>query len=308
MIEFVIWSIIFIVSILVLIKASDYFTVSAEKIGLYLGMPSFVVGVTIVAVGTSLPELVSSIIAVFKGASEIVVGNVVGSNIANIFLILGFAAFVGKRINTTHNINQVDLPVLVASAFLFSFMIWDKKFTTFEAILLLLGLVTYFFYVTNGHRNGKKDNPKLELKNIVILVVSVFFIYVGAKYTIDSIIKIADILSVGKEIIALSAVALGTSLPELAVSIQAVRKGKAEIAIGNVLGSNIFNTFAVMSIPAFFGTLIIPATIISFALPMMIAATLLFFFMMQEKAITRWEGAMLLIFYVLFIGKILNFL
>lgn len=309
MIEFVIWASIFIVSIFVLIKASDYFTHSAEKIGIYLGMPSFIVGVTIVAVGTSLPELVSSILAVVKGASEIVVGNVIGSNITNIFLILGFAAFFGKKIKTEHNIHYVDLPVLVASAFLFSFMIWDKKFSTFEAILLIFGMMIYLFYLTNGNGKDKtKEVRRLGWKNPVILVVSVFFIYLGAKYAIDSIIKISDILDVGKEIIALSAVALGTSLPELVVSIQAARKGKAEMAIGNVLGSNIFNTFAVMGIPAFFGTLIIPATIISFALPMMIAATLLFFFMMQEKVITRWEGAILLIFYVFFIGKVLNFM
>ena len=313
--ELFFWIGVFIVSLFVLIKAAGYFTGSAEKIGLYFGMPAFIVGVTIVAIGTSLPELVSSIFAVFKGASEMVVGNVIGSNIANIFLILGLAAVFGRKLKTKFEILHVDLPILVASAFLFAAMIWDKNFTTGEALLMIVGLIAYFFYTVNPTRNKSRaiennlrKKGKLEVKTVVILFVSAFFIYLGARYTIDSVIEISKMLNVGVELIAVSAVALGTSLPELVVSITAARQGKEEIAIGNVLGSNIFNTFAVMGIPALFGSLIIPQGIIMFALPMMIIATLLFFFMMQEKVITRWEGYVLLLFYVFFIGKLFNLL
>ena len=147
---------------------------------------------------------------------------------------------------------------------------------------------------------------KLDIKTIAILVVSAVFIFIGAKYTIESVIKLSEIFNLGKEIIAVSAVALGTSLPELAVSITAVRQGKPEIAVGNILGSNIFNTFVVMGVSTFFGALIIPQSILTFALPMMLIATLLFFFITQEKEVTKWEGYLLLLFYVFFIGKLFN--
>lgn len=318
MLETLIWIGIFAVSLLVLIKASDYFTDSAEKIGLFFGLPAFIVGVTIVAIGTSLPELISSIFAVLRNSSEIVVGNVVGSNITNIFLILGIAAIVGKKLKITYELTHVDIPILVGSAFLFAAMIWDGVFTLPEALLSIVGIIIYFLYTVNSEREYKdveikkemkeeiRKKKKLDIKTIAILVVSAIFIFIGARYTIESVIELSEIFNLGKEIIAVSAVALGTSLPELAVSITAVRKGKPEIAVGNILGSNIFNTFVVMGVPAFFGALIIPQSILTFALPMMLIATLMFFFITQDKEVTKWEGYLLLLFYVFFIGKVFN--
>lgn len=315
MLHLLVWIIIFLASLLVLIKASDYFTDSAEKIGLYFGLPAFIVGVTIVAIGTSLPELISSIFAVLKNSSEIVVGNVIGSNITNIFLILGIAAIMGRKIKITHELIHVDLPLLVGSAFLLAVTIWDGVFTLPEAILCIGGVVLYLLYTLNGtmkNKDTKKEmkaklkKEKLDWKILIILIVSAFFIYMGARYTIESVIKLSEILSIGKEIIAISVVALGTSLPELMVTISAARKGRSEMAVGNILGSNIFNSLAVMGIPALIGTLIIPQSILTFGLPMMLIATLLYFFITQDKEITKWEGWLLIIFYVFFIGKIFN--
>jgi len=320
MLDLLIWVGIFLISLLVLIKASDYFTISAEKIGVYFGMPAFIVGVTIVALGTSLPELISSIFAVLRDSSEMVVGNVTGSNIANIFLILGIAAIISKKLKITYEIVKVDLPMLVGSAFLFAAMIWDGVLTLPEAFLLISGIIIYFLYTISSGRKHEdveikkelgselRKKKKLEAKTIIVLIVSALLIFIGAKYTVESVIKLSEFLNIGKEIIAVSAVALGTSLPELAVSINAARKNKPEIAVGNILGSNIFNIFVVMGIPALFGTLIIPQSIITFALPMMIIASLLFFFMAQEKEITKWEGWLLLAFYAFFIGKLFNLL
>ncbi len=317
MLDLLIWGGIFIAALFVLIKASGYFTESAEKIGLYLGMPAFIIGVTIVAVGTSLPELVTSIIAMLRNSSEIIVGNVVGSNIANIFLILGLAAIIGKRLKITYELMHVDLPFLVGSAFLFTIMIWDGVFTLPEAILSIFAVIVYLHYTLSSEKE-KKDleiiketkgvfkKEKIKLKTILVLIISSIFIYAGAKYTIDSIINLSDILGIGKEIIAVSTVALGTSLPELMVSITAAKKGKPEIAIGNILGSNIFNTFVVMGIPGLIGTVIIPQTILAFSLPIMLIATFLFFFITLGREVTRWEGYLLIIFYIFFIGKIFN--
>jgi cation:H+ antiporter len=318
MLEILIWILVLAVSLFVLVKASNFFTESAERIGLFFGMPAFIVGVTIVAIGTSLPELISSILAVLRGSSEIVVGNVIGSNIANIFLILGIIAIIGKKLKITYEILHVDLPILVGSAFLLAIVIWDGAVTLPEAILLLLGTAVYFSYtlslkseqkdvrIVDGIKIEKRKKKELGGKTVFILLISAFFIYAGAKYTVESVINLSELLNLGTEIIAVSAVAFGTSLPELAVGIAAIRKGKAEIAVGNLIGSNIFNSFIVMGVPALFGALIIPSSILTFGLPMMLIATFLFFFITQEKIITKWEGYMLLLFYIFFIGKLFN--
>ena len=308
--------IIFVISLFVLIKASDYFTDSAEKIGIYFGMPAFLVGVTIVAVGTSLPELISSVIAVMQGASEIVTGNVVGSNIANIFLVLAISAIIGKKLKITHELIHVDLPLLVGSALFLAVTVWDGVFTLGEGLLSLFGIFLYFHYTVRSTIEGKGffgktvDKvsdiipKKLGVKPVIILIFSTVFIYFGAQYTIESIIALSEILNIGKEIIAVSAVALGTSLPELIVSISAAKKGYPEMAVGNVLGSNIFNSFAVMGIPVFFGPLAVEEKTLTLGVPMMLIATFLYFFMTQDREITRWEGGVLFMFYVFFIGKL----
>ncbi len=316
MLPILIWIAVFIASLCILIKASDYFTGSAEKIGVLFGVSPFIVGVTIVAFGTSLPEIITSVIAVLKDSSEIVVGNVVGSNIANIFLVFGLTAIIAKRMTIAHDLIKVDLPFLAGSAFLLAATVWDGEFSRLEGLLSLAGLTIYLLYNISA-KDKRKDaelEEKLEKKKRepswkawVVLVVSAFFIYLGANYTIEAIIKLSELLDLGKEVIAVSAVAFGTSLPELAVTISAVRKGKPEIAVGNVLGSNIFNAFAVMGIPSMLGALAIPAGIVTFALPMMLIATILFVFMMQDKKIANWEGWLLLLFYVFFIGKLFNF-
>jgi len=312
------WIAVFILSLFVLVKASDYFIDSAEKIGIFFGVPSFIIGVSIVALGTSLPELISSLFAVFKDSSEVVVGNVVGSNVANVFLVMGVAAVVGGRLTVTYELAYVDLPLLVGSAFLFAAMIWDGDFTLPEALLCVAGAVLYLGYSVSVKRKPqddatkrlsdatkrRSDAKKLGWKCIIILVVSAFFIYLGAKYTIESVIRLSQILNIGKEVIAVSAIAFGTSVPELMVTVRAARKGKAELALGNVLGSNIYNVFAVMGISGLFGTLIIPPSILTLGLPMMLIATLLYFVMTQAKVMTKWEGFLLVMFYVLFVGKL----
>ncbi len=321
MIDLLMWIGIFLVSMLVLIKASDYFTDSAEKIGLWFGMPAFIVGVTIVSIGTSLPELISSIISVLNNSSEIVIGNVLGSNITNIFLVLGITAIIAGKLEIFYELIHVDLPMLMASAFIVGVMLWDGTFTRGEAVICIAGYILYLLYTLSTSKGDKeikketkkmmKKKPKIGFKTIFVLIISGFFIFLGAKYTVDSVIQISEMLNIGKEIIAASAVALGTSLPELMVSITAARKGKPEMAVGNVLGSNIFNAFAVMGIPTLFGTLIIPQNMLTFTLPlmlvsMMMISSFLYYFITLDKEITKWEGWILIIFYVFFICKLFN--
>ena len=305
------WIFIFIISLAVLIKASDYFTFSSEKIGTYFGIPHFIIGATVVALGTSLPELISSVFSVINKSSEIVIGNVVGSNITNIFLVIGITAIIGKKINIKFRHFNINLLFLISSAFLLSLSIWDGKFKYQDAVLFLAVGLLYVIYTImsskeNRENTDKRSDTKFEWKIVALLIVSAIFIYLGAKYTVDAIIRLSEILNLGKEIISVSALALGTSLPELMVTISASRKGNTEIAIGNIVGSNIFNTYVVMGLPALFGSLIIPQSILKFSIWMMLIATSLFFFVIRDKELTKWEGWVFIIFYIFFIGKLFN--
>ena len=321
----IIWLIVLVVSMFLLIKSSDYFTDSAEKIGVYLGMPAFIIGVTIVAIGTSLPELITSLISVLRGSSEIVIGNVIGSNITNILLVLGVAIiFAKKTIKVSRTSFKIDSPMLVASAILLFIMLWDKVFTFVEAIIFIICMALYWYYsfrMTKRHRDAllnkelKREVKELKreikrdpiaFKTWLVLILSTALIYLGARYTVEAVINLSLLLGIGTEIIAASAVALGTSLPELAVSVVAIRKNKPESALGNIIGSNIFNTFAVMGIPALFGSLIIPLNMLSFGLPVMLIATLLYFLITNDKKIRKWEGYLLLGFYLIFLLKLFN--
>lgn len=313
--DLVIWSIALFISLIVLSKSADFFTDAAEEIGIFFGIPPFIVGVTIVAIGTSLPELISSIVAVYAGSSEIVIGNVIGSNIANIFLILGVAALISGLLNIEYDLVSVDLPLFVGSAFLLGLMVFDGKYTPGEAILSIIGYVVYTFYAVSvrtdsGEESASEEekSEKFPVKPFLILLGSSFFIFLGAKFTIDSVVKISEIIGIGKEIIAISAVALGTSLPELIVTINQAKKGNPEVAVGNVLGSNIFNSFVVMGVPGLTGNLVIPADILSSGLLVMLGGTVLFFFVTQDERVTKWEGLLFFLFYIWFIGNIFNLL
>jgi len=304
--------VIFVVSLTVLLKASDWFIDAAEQIGLSLGISSFIIGVTIVAFGTSLPELATSIASVFDGKSGIVVGNVVGSNITNIALVLGLAALTAKNIKLDYNIWHIDMPYLWGSAFLLWFTLSDLNFSIAEALLFIAGIVlflAYSFKSTDDDEEADQAEEEEELiikgekvgwRTVVQLIAGGVLVWLGADYTIFGISELSAIAGVSPEVIALSAVALGTSLPEVIVSLNAARRGKASIAVGNVLGSNMFNTYVVMAIPRFFGPLEIPVNISDVFLPLMVAMTVLFGIMANNKKITRWEGTLLLIFYAYF--------
>lgn len=299
--------IIFVIALTVLIKGADWFIGAAEKIGLGLGVSPYVIGVTIVAIGTSLPEMASSIAAIYRDESEIVFGNVVGSNITNILLILGFVAVFGKSIRIDTDVINVDLPILLLTAFLFFFMSWDGELTFWEGLLLLGGLL---IFVINSFQSGEADRipkekrDKISWGTIGLLFLGGVGVYFGADYTILAISEISQRIGVTADYIAITVVAFGTSLPELVVSIEAARRGNTGIAVGNVVGSNIFNTCAVMGISRMFGSLIIPDNILDFGLYFMIAVTLGFGVMAWSKRITQWEGGILLIMYTFFIMEL----
>ena len=298
---------IFVVSIAALLWASDKFVDAAERIGLSWGISPFIVGVTIVAFGTSLPELATSVVAVMDGTSGIVIGNVVGSNITNIALVLGLTAVVVKNIDLQYNLWHIDVPFLIGSAFLLYFMAMDGNISLYEAGLCLAGIAVFLGYsLKDQERAGADDRPKAAVKDYLLLLAAGAIVSLSATFVIEAITTISALLNIAPSVIALSAVAIGTSLPEVAVSLAAARRGKASIAVGNALGSNIFNTFIVIAIPRFVGPLVIPTDIIAVFLPLMIVMTILFGVMSNNRKITRWEGWVLLIFYAWYFGAIVQ--
>jgi cation:H+ antiporter len=283
-------------------------------------MPPFIIGVTIIAFGTSLPEVATSIASVLSDSSEIVIGNVVGSNLANILLILGITAIVGKHLVVNKDIIKIDLPILLGSTILLFLITLDGKITYIDGSLSLLILITYLVYNVRAGRKldkkelreiskkkkeerEKKEKEHLNIKYPLILLVSGTFLAFAANWTIVSVIELSKIFDIGKDVIAVSAIAIGTSLPELVVSVIAAKKGKADLAIGNITGSNIFNNLGVIGIPALFGTLTIPLNIITFSIPLLLFVTILYIFSTMDKEITKWEGITLLLLYIAFMGK-----
>ena len=309
-----IWLLALSGGLLVLTLSSDWFVTTAEKIGIYFHMPAFIIGVVIIGFGTSLPELASSIVSVLQNQSEIVIANAIGSNITNIFLVMGISALFAGSYSIKHDIFQTDLPFLAGSAILISLMTYDLSFSLVEALICLSALGLYLYRsITQGQiseqisedESGKLTKPTL--MSWLILLISPLLITLGASVTVKAVVAISEILMIGTEIIAVTAVALGTSLPEVMVSIQAARKGKGDIAVGNVIGSNIFNTFAVMGVSALFGPLKIPESYRIQTLPVFIAATVMAYFIVQDKKVFRFEGILLLLFYIFFLGNSYGF-
>ncbi len=327
------WSLIFIASLALLIKGADWFVESSEKIGSALKISPFIIGMTIVAIGTSFPELASSVAAVLKNATEIVAANVIGSNLANILLIVGLAAVATKSfLAVKRSLIDVDLPLLASVTVLLGIIIWDSKIVWQEGLLLLFAFLIYLLYtaifrksVTEEkvwpeelpagetfevlpsrieRRKIKTPIEKLNFKIFFFLILGVICLTFGANYLIDSVINLSEILQIGVSIIAIFAVAVGTSLPELVVSVKAAIQKKYEIALGNIIGSNVFNALVIVGISSLIKPLLVDSITFQLGFPFMIIATVLLVISGITRRISIWEGLMFLLVYVLFVVKL----
>ncbi|OQX71042.1 hypothetical protein B6D52_02820 [Candidatus Parcubacteria bacterium 4484_255] len=307
-----VWILVFIFSLVLLIKSADWLIESGEKIGLAIKIPPFIIGVTIIAIGTSLPELASSLAAVIKGQTELVVANMIGSNIANILLIIGISSLFAKTLIVKRDLIDLDSPLLIAVTGIFLFVVWDKKIVLAEGLLLIAAFVVYLLY-TIFQKRDKIKKPKLDIdkkgkqidkKVFVFLVLGIVGLLVAANYTIDSMVKIAEIFKIPSSLIAVTALAIGTSLPELVVSAKAAFKKRYEIALGNIFGSNIFNILLVAGVPSLIKPLIVEESIFVVGVPFLVLATLIFVISGISKKIHFWEGLMYVLIYILFILNI----
>ncbi|RME79130.1 MAG: sodium:calcium antiporter [Methanobacteriota archaeon] len=295
---------LFIGSLAFLVKSAEVFTEKAEKLGLWLKIPSFIVGVTIVAVGTGMPELASSLAAVWHGSPSIVMSSIIGSNIANILLILGVAALLLKREHKfKHDILHGDITFLIMAALLLGIVISDGNVSNIEAALLFIGYGIYALYNYGLNKKNKEKKREVSFSAIdgIALIVSVAIIVIASDVFIGSALNIAEKYNIGVEVMGLVGIAIGTSLPELAVAISAVKKGNVEMAFGSVSGSNIFNTFVVASVPKLLGNITFPTALLSGPYMYLLLASAVFLSVALDKKIHKYEGAMLLLLYAFFI-------
>lgn len=310
------WVGVFVLSLAFLIRSSDYFIEYAERIGLGLGLSPVVIGTLILAFGTSLPELVTSVLAVLSNNSEIVMGNVVGSNIANILMVGGMLMLTATSAVITPKKFKLELVGVPLVSILLWVMLLDTDISLIDSVVLLVLYLVYLLLVLKGSADETQDKTHqlsedgaeliveeadpIKWHYWAILLGGAVGIYFGAEYTVKSIVALSDLLNIGKDVISLSAVALGTSLPELVVSVVSARKGNVDMAMGNILGSNMFNILAIISIPSFIGPLKITQGLVDVSLPVMVFVAILMVGIVLTRKINIWAGMLLVLLYVLY--------
>lgn len=296
--------VLFTFGILLLVGSSNVLVNNASKMAEALGISSFVIGATIVAMGTSLPELASSIYAVVKGFSGIPIGNVVGSNIANIALVIGLVAMV-RQFDLQWKILKSDAPALLASGFALFLVSYDLKVTAAEAILLLVLYLAFVGEAITYQRSLTRERKPLAFMWFFYILLACGGIYLGAEMTVENAIAIAKMFGLSEAVVGFTMIAVGTSLPELATSLVSAVKGEAEMSMGNIVGSNVFNTTIVLGSSALAGALAIPASYLSFELPIMLVLSVLLVIMMLDEKVTRFEGVLLSVTYLFVLLNVL---
>lgn len=337
-------ALLFVVGLVLLVKGSDFFVNAAVRIAKRLGISEFVIGLTLVALGTSVPEMGAAIMASIKHQSGIVMGNILGSNIANIGLIMGIVAVLWV-LKTNRQMLERDGYIMLFAAVLFYIFLFNGIVSRVEGFIFLLLYVVYVLFVvetkskldqvynfrdfvsyffkfsyirTTGkvlfqgnheqkEHQGKDTFPKgiILNKDLGIVFVSIIAIWFGAKFLVEEAIFFANLFHIPQTVIGLSLIAIGTSLPELSVAISAARKGLGNIVVGNIIGSNIANIFLIIGVASIISPLSIIKSTIMVSAPFMILMTLLFLFFIRSRwQIERIEAIIFLLLYGTFLSYI----
>lgn len=288
---------------------ADRLTDGAVAIAQRMNVPEIIIGLTIVAMGTSMPEFCVSFAGALKGTTDLAVGNVLGSNIFNAMLIVGVAAMVAPMSILKSTVKK-DIPFAVFASLILFQLCLNNRITRIEAFVLLIMFAVFMIYTVMGAKNGmptaseeaKKNKSKGLSKDVFYVVAGLAALIVGSNIFVDNATEIARLLGVSEAVIGLTIVAAGTSLPELATSIVAARKGQSAIAIGNVIGSNVFNILFIIGLTGVITPMqIVGLTNIDFAV--MLGSMLLLWLMSFTKyTLSRWEGAVLAVLYVVYVG------
>ena len=295
-----------VVGFVMLIKGADWFVEGASKIADRLGIPQLVIGLTIVAMGTSAPETAVSISAALKGSAEIAVGNVVGSNILNILIILGITSII-IPLSVQKSTIKYEIPYMILITVIFAVLGLTDNVIGIGDGLILWGLfIIYLVYLFRMAKKGQAAAEEVEddgkqdsvLKMIALIVVGVVLIVLGSNVSVDAATELARIFGMSERLIGLTIVALGTSLPELVTSVTAGIKGKADIAIGNIVGSNVFNILFVIGTSALITRVVYQANfLVDSIVCVAVAALLLVCVLNKDNKLKRWGGITMLVCY-----------
>jgi cation:H+ antiporter len=289
----------------------------ASRLAEAVGLSPLIIGLTVVAYGTSAPEFAVSLKAAVSGQADIALGNVVGSNTFNVLFILGASALIAPLV-VSQQLVRLDVPVMLAVSGLTLALAADGSISRFEGVALLAGIVVYtFFLIQQGwkpglsargverikHKKGPRFEPKEVAINVLLIIAGLGLLVTGARWVVTGGVNLARFFGVSELLIALTIVAAGTSLPELATSIAAAIRGERDIAVGNVVGSNIFNIMAVLGASAALsGRVDVAPAALHFDIPVMVATALVclpIFF--TGGRLSRWEGALLLGYYAAYV-------
>lgn len=292
------------VGFVMLMKGADWFVDGAAWIADKFGIPQLVIGLTIVAMGTSAPEAAVSISAALRGSAEITIGNVLGSNILNILIILGITAVI-RPVPVQRSTVRYEMPfVILVSVLLAGLGLMDQKINRGEGVILWVFMLVYLLYLLWMSKHGSQPEEQVEeekktspVKMVVLVIVGLLLVVWGSDVTVDAATKLATSFGMTERFIGLTIVALGTSLPELVTSVTAAIKGKSDIAIGNIVGSNIFNILFVVGTTA----LITPVTYsVAFTVDSIVAiaaAVFLLLCVVLKRKLTRIGGIIMLVSY-----------
>ncbi|CAN5894718.1 calcium/sodium antiporter [soil metagenome] len=306
-------ALLFIAGLVLLVAGGELLIRGSVRLAARIGVSPLVVGLTIVAFGTSSPELAVSIQAGLGGQADIAVGNIVGSNIFNVLFVLGLSALIVPLI-VSEQLIRLDVPIMVAVSVLLLLLALDGRLSQLECALLAAGVIAYIvlqIFVSRRTGGGGVDIPEGATQghtgrvwvNLLLIVVGLSLLILGSRWLVQSAVAIAELFGISQLVIGLTVVAAGTSMPEVATSVIAGLRGQRDIAVGNVIGSNIFNILAVLGFSGLItpGGIQISAGALAIDLPIMVAAALLCLpIFLSHFSITRWEGLLFLVYYILY--------
>ncbi|ABW17818.1 calcium/sodium antiporter [Alkaliphilus oremlandii] len=296
--------IVLIVSFLAIIKSADWLIDASSALALYLGISPLIVGLTVVAFGTSAPEASVNIIASFQKKSEIVIGNITGSNIINIGIVIGITSLI-YTIKADWSVIRVDIPFAFISSAAFILLVVDGL-SNKDGLILAILLFIYLNYLWLTSKSSRKkgndlNRQSMDLIHILFyLVLGIIGLVISGYYIVDASVKIATLLGFSQAFIGLTVVAFGTSLPELITCLVACHKKNDDIAVGNIIGSNIFNILFVLSVSSLISPIAFSSHLIIDLAFMLLFTFLLFIFSYTHKKISRLEGFVLMMLYLFY--------
>ncbi len=299
--------VLLIVGFVFLIKGSDFFVDGASSIASLLKIPTIIVGLTIVAFGTSAPEAAVSITSSLTGNNAMAVSNIIGSNLFNMLMIIGVSALLGDLLMEKSVLNK-DLPFLVAITVLFAaFILIGWNITNIEGIVLLIILIAYILYLIRSSKKSadanKVEKAKLSLpKSIIFIVIGLAGIILGGDLVVNSASDIAMALGMSETLVGLTIVAIGTSLPELVTSLTALKKGENQLVIGNVIGSNIFNILFVLGASSAISAIPLDSNMLIDVVFMIAVTILCFIFGKTQEKYDKKEGIILVALFVIYMA------